>query len=456
MPTVDPQIFRRFKLDSAPKRQAQPQFSPTGRPTKQSRKTHTKSRNGCATCKRNRVKCDEGRPICGRCSKRQESCVYEEKPSPELRDKVGLQEIVLCDQLLDNRAEHERLEWRIETDLTYSLINNILNTGSPHRPPRGTNIPAAAMTSSTHLTQHLPKCIDMSFQSYPGCKLFHRFVLPNCAATPALMHGLLALSARQLQHLQPSCRLHERAYLFHTQVATRLLNQELTQATIAAKNLDFIFATCLLINMISFATDETIPSNSWLFMSDSVSIDNALNWFMVQQGMGYLSKILNRNPNGSVWNTELDADTSCNPQFVIKDDLPSYSDLELIPQTLAEICCITADSTPDNNSYYTPLVLLSRAFRIKSVGFGNLNSYLSFGPHVPQSYRLLLRQKDERALLLFMLWLMLFEEETCWWIGARTRNEYTAVLWLLSRSEDQRIREVARDPTVFVRSNASV
>ncbi|KAB8209302.1 hypothetical protein BDV34DRAFT_24534 [Aspergillus parasiticus] len=456
MPTVDPRRFGRFRLDFAPIRRAQPQLSPTGRPTKQSRKTHTKSRNGCSTCKRNRIKCDEGRPICGRCFKRQEGCVYEEKPSPELRDKVGLQEIVLCDQSLDNRVEHERLEWRIESDLTYPFINNILNTVSPHRPQRSPDIPAAAMTPSTHLTQHLAKCIDTSFQSYPGCKLFHQYVLPNCVAIPALMHGLLALSARQLQHLQPSCRLHERAYLFHTQVATRLLNQELTQATIAVKNLDFIFATCLLINMISFATDETIPSNSWLFMSDSTSIDNALNWFMVQQGMGYLSKILNRNPNGSVWNTELDADTSCNPHFVIKDDLPCYSDLELIPQTLAEICCITTDSTPDNNSYYTPLVLLSRAFRIKSLGFGNLNSYLSFGPHVPQSYRLLLRQKDERALLLFMLWLMLFEEETCWWIGARTRNEYAAVLWLLSRSEDHRIREVARDPTVFIRLNASV
>ncbi|KAE8143736.1 hypothetical protein BDV38DRAFT_266891 [Aspergillus pseudotamarii] len=451
MHPVDAQVFGRFRLDSAPRRRAQPQLSPTGRPTKQSRKTHNKSRNGCSTCKRNRVKCDEARPLCGRCSKRQSICVYEEKLSPERRGEVGLQEIVLCDPSLGNRGEHERLEWRIEPGLTYSLINNILNHGSPHS--RGTNIPATAMTPSTHLTQHLAQCIDTSFQSYPGCRLFHRFVLPNCAATPALMHGLLALSARQLQHLQPSCRLHERAYLFHTQVATRLLNEELAQATIAAKKLDFIFATCLLINMISFAANETIPSNSWLFMSDSTSIDNALNWFMVQQGMGYLSKILNCNPNGSVWNTELDADTSCNPLFGISDDLPSDSDLALIPQTLAEICCITAGSTPGDNPYYTPLVLLSRAFRIKSLGLGNLNSYLSFGPHVPQSYRLLLRQKDERALLLFMLWLMLFEEETCWWIKPRTGNEYAAVSWLLGQSEDHRIREIVRDPTTFVRSN---
>ncbi|KNG88860.1 C6 transcription factor [Aspergillus nomiae NRRL 13137] len=456
MRTVGQKIFGRFRLDSAPKRRAQRQLSTTGRPAKQPRKQHTKSRNGCSTCKRDRVKCDEARPFCGRCSKRRDICVYEERPSAEVRDDDGLQGIVLCDQSLDNRAELHRVQWRIESGLTYSLVNNLLNHGSPQPFPSKTDTPAAALTPNTHLAQHLARCIDTSFQSYPGCQLFHRFVLPNCAATPALMHSLLALSARQLQYFQPSCRPHERAYLFHTQVATKLLNEELSQATIAAQKLDFIFATCLVINMISFATNETITSNSWLFMSDSASIDNALNWFMVQQGMGCLFKFLNRNPNGSVWNTELDADTSCNPLFAISDDLLSYSDLDLIPQTLAEICCITADSTPDNNPYYMPLVLLSRAFRIKSLGFGNLNSYLSFGPYVPQSYRLVLRQKDERALLLFMLWLMLFQGETCWWISRRTRNEYAAVLWLLRRSEDGRIREVARDPTIFVRSNPSV
>ncbi|KAE8381936.1 hypothetical protein BDV26DRAFT_254566 [Aspergillus bertholletiae] len=448
--TTGPQTFGRFRLDSAPKRRPQLQLSPTGRPIKQSRKSHTKSRHGCSTCKRNRVKCDEARPLCGRCFRRNDTCVYEDKLSAELGDEVGLPEIVLQDQSLESWAEHERLEWRIESGLTYSHINSVLNKGLL----RELNIPGTAMTPSTHLTRHLAQCIDTSFQSSPGCRLFHRFVLPNCAATPALMHGLLALSARQLQHLQPSCRLHERAYLFHTQVATRLLNEELVQTTLAAKNLDLIFAACLLINMISFATSDTGPAKSWLLMSDSVSIDNALNWFMVQQGMGYLSKILNRNPNGSVWNTELNADTSCNPLFAISDGLPSYSDLELIPPKLAEICRITTDTTPDDNPYYTPLVLLSRAFRIKSLGLGNLNSYLSFGPHVPQSYRLLLRQKDEKALLLFMLWLMLFEEETCWWIHARTRNEYAAVSWLLGRSEDQRVREVARDPTVFIRSGS--
>lgn len=40
------------------------------------RKFHKKSRNGCTTCKRRRVKCDETKPICARCERMGIECVY--------------------------------------------------------------------------------------------------------------------------------------------------------------------------------------------------------------------------------------------------------------------------------------------------------------------------------------------------------------------------------------------
>ncbi|GAB7350082.1 hypothetical protein MBLNU459_g0749t1 [Dothideomycetes sp. NU459] len=38
--------------------------------------THFKSRKGCAECKRKRVKCDEAKPVCGRCRRHPELCDY--------------------------------------------------------------------------------------------------------------------------------------------------------------------------------------------------------------------------------------------------------------------------------------------------------------------------------------------------------------------------------------------
>ncbi|KAL3457424.1 hypothetical protein BJX64DRAFT_293200 [Aspergillus heterothallicus] len=47
------------------------------------RRTHTKSRAGCLTCKKRRVKCDETRPTCRRCIRTGWSCSWpDSRPSP--------------------------------------------------------------------------------------------------------------------------------------------------------------------------------------------------------------------------------------------------------------------------------------------------------------------------------------------------------------------------------------
>lgn len=40
------------------------------------RKFHNKSKNGCDNCKRRRVKCDEGKPLCQKCVNMKLECVY--------------------------------------------------------------------------------------------------------------------------------------------------------------------------------------------------------------------------------------------------------------------------------------------------------------------------------------------------------------------------------------------
>ena len=45
------------------------------------RRTHTKSRHGCQTCKRRKVKCSEDRPVCVACQQRSTPCVYPDDPS---------------------------------------------------------------------------------------------------------------------------------------------------------------------------------------------------------------------------------------------------------------------------------------------------------------------------------------------------------------------------------------
>ncbi|KAH8818725.1 hypothetical protein DL96DRAFT_1621805 [Flagelloscypha sp. PMI_526] len=50
-------------------------------PTVRARTNRGHSKMGCLTCKIRRVKCDEIRPICSACSRRQEVCVWKEDPN---------------------------------------------------------------------------------------------------------------------------------------------------------------------------------------------------------------------------------------------------------------------------------------------------------------------------------------------------------------------------------------
>jgi hypothetical protein len=45
------------------------------------RKGHTKSRRGCFTCKKRKIKCQETRPMCGNCEKAGMTCEYPSPPT---------------------------------------------------------------------------------------------------------------------------------------------------------------------------------------------------------------------------------------------------------------------------------------------------------------------------------------------------------------------------------------
>ncbi|CZR68316.1 uncharacterized protein PAC_18215 [Phialocephala subalpina] len=51
-----------------------------------SRRTHFKSRHGCKQCKAGHVKCDLGRPTCGRCVKTKKSCEFSSSITPSTVD----------------------------------------------------------------------------------------------------------------------------------------------------------------------------------------------------------------------------------------------------------------------------------------------------------------------------------------------------------------------------------
>ncbi|PYI33613.1 hypothetical protein BP00DRAFT_111430 [Aspergillus indologenus CBS 114.80] len=402
--------LRKFRISSAPKRQSQQRSL--------SRKSHTKSRGGCQACKSSRVKCDENRPSCRRCCQRRTLCVYGDPHAA-------------CNQA---SSEDHELGWTGHAVGNHSHVDNRLNLTGSWLP--GGLSPAP---KSIYLLRHTDGCLDATLTSEVGKEIFNRFLLPNCASIPMLHNALLALSARHLQHLQPASTEYQKACWFHTQTATRLLREELAQHPRVLSKLDAVYATALLLNMISFASHERSPYESWVFQPTATARVNDLSWLSVQGGLGYLARVMQHNPQQGFWHLKNERQKlhvfEVPPAF--RQDLPLSQTLRC---ALEDLCDVTTGSRPDNNPYYAPFSVIAPMLQRYEVNAHDTNSLLSFGPKISAAYRNLLLERDERALLLLMLWLELLCQADVWWITDRAYQESLALRRVLSCSADNRVQ----------------
>lgn len=115
----------------------------------QKRRPHTKSRNGCMTCKRRRVKCDETRPVCRNCTNLRLECRYASTAS------LGCADL----QTMNLRLLHHYVCVVAQTIASSGI--STLNIWQIDVPEMGFNYPflmhAILMFSATHLAQTDPK-----------------------------------------------------------------------------------------------------------------------------------------------------------------------------------------------------------------------------------------------------------------------------------------------------------
>lgn len=98
------------------------------------RKYHSKSRKGCSTCKKRRVKCDESKPECGNCVRMKLACGYIEEPEeqPPKRAKLDVSSTPPTQQVTPEKTpspgpKHENLMAGL---LGLGLGAGLLNAGN--------------------------------------------------------------------------------------------------------------------------------------------------------------------------------------------------------------------------------------------------------------------------------------------------------------------------------------
>ncbi|KAK4044861.1 hypothetical protein C8A01DRAFT_31049 [Parachaetomium inaequale] len=198
------------------------------------RRSHTKSRKGCDTCKRRHIRCDENFPQCRNCTKHKIRCPYNDVPVPE--DRAG-------------SPDKPDLMWTPEIEAT---IDEWRRTGMFPFPSLGI-YPAPApefltledlrlihhVASISHQMQELDaNAFTLWTQQIPTIIRIgatHRYVL----------HALLAFSAMHLAYLTNCPAVGNMAYE-HRGVALKGLQEAIS--TFSRETSDAVLAASLVLS----------------------------------------------------------------------------------------------------------------------------------------------------------------------------------------------------------------
>ncbi|KAH8427035.1 Zn(II)2Cys6 transcription factor domain-containing protein [Aspergillus melleus] len=165
------------------------------------RRPHQKSRHGCRTCKRRRVKCDEARPICSNCEHRKETCDYDTDSSLIWASNRKLRR---RGQRRTESLEPSLLDQSTSASATFDLLNRFGADDDPTVPSITLNMNQLELILQWNNDTH-----RFFTRNEETRHIWRDLIIEEAFNTPFLMHGVLAVSALQLSLSKAE---HQRAF----------------------------------------------------------------------------------------------------------------------------------------------------------------------------------------------------------------------------------------------------
>ncbi|KAB8260741.1 hypothetical protein BDV32DRAFT_122494 [Aspergillus pseudonomiae] len=355
------------------------------------RRTGRRSRFGCRNCKLRKLKCDEAKPHCKRCSSYGVLCNYMSN-IPDLQPTTA--------------------------DAGRPLV---VRGKAELRPP----VSSSVWTSDESTTYQLnARCQDFITRYYgrsltipddPNLVHVNCKLLRLAFAYPFLMHASIAVSLTYDRHLNSSGARRSLEECYHWSQSTALLNQRL-RAPIEAKDKDPIWGTAAALAILSFSSpDARTPEESWPLKSSDHS---ALDWVRMSKSKMSLWPIVNPLRPDSLFRVM--AATFSQMQA----PLPERG-IDGIPRALVAICLLNDSSTANNNPYFDAAHALSQILDLPDSEVTTGQTQL-FTRSIDGPFEDLLRKRDAVALLLLYLW-YLKASRSIWWIELRARVECPSI-----------------------------
>ncbi|CAJ2500510.1 Uu.00g033630.m01.CDS01 [Anthostomella pinea] len=360
------------------------------------RRTLRRSRFGCRNCKLRKLKCDELKPQCKKCTSFGVSCNFMSSHIPDLQPvvpgprrptvvargnaKPQLQPPVTSAVWTSDEAASYQLNAKCQDFVTRYL---------------GRSLVAADNPQMTHINRRLLK---LAF------------------AYPFLMHASLAVALTYDRHLNTtsgSRRSLEMCY--HWSQGTVLLNRRLREP-IETKDKDPIWATAAALAILTFSSpDASTPEESWpLRTSDHSDLD----WVRMAEGKMALWSTLNPLRPDSLFTVMAPAYALMNTPFPVVG-------IDGIPRPLAAVCDLDAASTADSSPYFCAAHAVSGILNLSDSAISTGHTQI-FQRVIYGRFECLLRERDPVALLLLHLWYRK-ASRGIWWIELRARVECPSI-----------------------------
>ncbi|KAK8245227.1 hypothetical protein HDK77DRAFT_376253 [Phyllosticta capitalensis] len=201
-----------------------------------SRRSHTKSRKGCKTCKKRHIRCDETFPQCRNCTKHQVRCDYNDSPTSAAPDSP-------------KGAQQPNLLWTPEIEATVDIWKA---TGEFPFPELGVYPqPQWTLYSKTdlRLIHHLSSITTEMFRGRTSKLTIWAGNMPQflslASSYPFVMHSILAFSASHLAWISQSSETRNVA-IAHGGIALKGLHEAI--GNFSRANSDAVLASSLLLS----------------------------------------------------------------------------------------------------------------------------------------------------------------------------------------------------------------
>ncbi|OCL04102.1 hypothetical protein AOQ84DRAFT_417008 [Glonium stellatum] len=200
-----------------------------------SRRSHTKSRKGCKTCKKRHIRCDETFPQCRNCTKHQVRCDYMDSPTAAAPESP-------------KSPQQPNLLWTPEIEATVELWRQTGDFPFPELRVYPQPQWRAYSKTELRLIHHLSSISNEMFRSRTSKLTVWTDLMPKflsvASSHPFVMHSILAFSASHLAWISQSTETRNLAF-HHGGVALKGLHEGI--ANFSRANSDAVLASSLLL-----------------------------------------------------------------------------------------------------------------------------------------------------------------------------------------------------------------